>query len=244
MLRRVGWSLGVVAAIALANAGPAAANGYCGPDPTGATACPVTANSTLSGSISSNSENDYYVFYVAHQTVLQLTVNDTEDAQCSTAIAYGCGDVQANLFDSRGSRVAATDVSAPSNGVAVPETTTKTIKRGVYYVAVSGYIASYTPPSIPYQVTVNGNPGVQWPPACIVPRLRSRTTLRRAKQMVRGNRCTVGAVRRVHSAKPRGDVVRLRPGTGSILPFGARVTIYVSGQPRHHRTHHHHRHRK
>jgi hypothetical protein len=229
MLRHAGCSLGVAAVIALACAGSATADGYCGADPTGATACPVTTNTTLAGSISSNSENDYYVFYVAHQTVLQVTINDTEDAQCSTTLAYGCGSVTADLFDGRGNHLAGTNPSSPSNGIAAPETTTKTIKRGIYYVAVSGFVASYTPPSIPYQLTVSGNPGVQWPPACIVPRLRSKTTLEHAKQMLRNHRCTVGAVRRMHSAKPRGDVVRLRPGRGSILPYGAPVTIYVSG---------------
>lgn len=237
MLRHAGCSLGVAAAIALACAGPAAANGYCGADPTGATACPVPTNTTLAGSISSNSENDYYVFYVAHQTALQVTINDTEAAQCSTSLAYSCGSVTADLFDSRGNHLVGTNGSSPNNGIAVPESTTKTIGRGVYYVAVSGFVASYTLPSIPYQLTVDGSPSVQWPPACIVPRLKSKTTLARAKRLLRNNRCTVRAVRRVRSRKPRGDVVRLRPGIGSVLPYGAAVTVYVSGHPkaRHHR---------
>jgi hypothetical protein len=242
MLRHAGCSLGVAAALALACAGPAAANGYCGADPTGPTACPVPTNTTVAGAISSNSENDYYVFYVAHQTVLQLTINDSEAAQCSTSLAYSCGNVQAGLLDSRGNQVTATDSSSPQNGIAVPESVTKTIGRGIYYVAVSGFVAPYTMPSIPYQLTVDGNPAVQWPPACIVPRLKSKTTLARAKQRVRNNRCTVGVVHRVRSKKPRGDVVRLRPGVGSVLPYGARVTIYVSGHPkarRHHKARHH-----
>lgn len=242
MLRGAGCSLGVAAVIALACAGPAAANGYCGADPTGATACAVTSNSTLAGSISSNSENDYYVFYVAHQTVLQVTINDTEPAQCSTSLAYSCGSVTADLFDSRGNHLTGTNGSSPNNGIAVPESITQTIGRGTYYVAVTGFLAPYTMPSIPYQLTVDGSPGVQWPPACIVPRLKSKTSLGRAKQLLRNNRCTAGVVRRVHSRKPRGDVVRLHPGIGSILPYGAPVTIYVSGHPkarRHHKARHH-----
>ena len=92
--------------------GPAAANGYCGPDPTGATACPVTTNGTLAGSISSSSEQDYYVFYVAHQTDLQLTVNDVEDAQCSTpTAAYACGGVGVRSVHSTGHHLGGTLVS-------------------------------------------------------------------------------------------------------------------------------------
>ena len=66
-------------------------------------------------------------------------------------------------------------------------------------------------------------------------------TLAHAKHLMRNDRCTIGAVHRVHSAQPRGDVVRLHPGGGSILPYGAPVTIWVSGQPRHHRARRHHK---
>jgi hypothetical protein len=54
MMRHAGWSLGLLTAIMLASAGSAAANGYRGPDPTGATACPVNTNTTLGGGIASH----------------------------------------------------------------------------------------------------------------------------------------------------------------------------------------------
>ena len=245
MLRHAGWTLGLLVVVALASAGPAAADGYCGPDPTSATACPFTTNATLNGAISSGSEQDYYVFYVAHQTDLQLTVADTEDARCSNqypTYPYICGWAEARLLNKKGDSLADTGVSNPNNGVTVPQTVSKTIPRGTYYVDVSAYQGSGTLPSIAYQVTVNGNPGVQWPPACIVPRVRAHTRLGRAKHMVANHRCAVGAVHYVSSRRtPRGDVIRLKPGAHSILPFAAPVAIYVSGQPRHHRRHHRHR---
>jgi hypothetical protein len=163
----------VVAAV-MAGAGPAAADGYCGADPTGATACPVSSNTTLSGSLASSStEADFYVFYVAHQTDLQLTITDTEDASCSvigvagSTYPYYCGSVTASLLDGRGNDLADLPCSSPTNGVTVPESITKTIGPGVYYVEVSGSYCGQgnNPPTIPYQLTVAGNPwGAQWPP--------------------------------------------------------------------------------
>jgi hypothetical protein len=247
MLRHAGWALGLVVAIAMAtaglvSAGPAAANGYCGPDPTGATACPINNNGILSGSIASTTERDFYVFYVAHQTDLQVTIEDTEDARCSSdypAYPYACGWASADLLDSRGNNLADFSLSQPDNGVNVPVTVTKTVARGTYYVEATGFVDSVTLPAIPYQLTVDGNPGVQWPPACIVPELRRNLTLAHAKHLVASGRCSVGAIKYKHSAKPHGDVIRLHPGGGSILPFAAPVTIWVSGNPPHRRHPHH-----
>lgn len=245
MARRAGWMIGLPAAIALTvvlpGAGPATANGYCGADPTGATACPVSTNTTLSGSIASGSGQDYYVFYVARKTDLELTVTDTENAQCSNDYPYYpyiCGWAQAELLNSVGHELGDTQTSSPQNGVTVPQSISGTLPRGVYYVDVSGYQGDGTLPAIPYQLTVSGNPSVQWPPACIVPRLRHDTSLGRAKHLVRDNRCTVGPVHYVRSATPRGDVVRLAPGAGSIRAYAAPVTIYVSGTPHRRRRHH------
>jgi hypothetical protein len=207
----------------------------------------VTTNSTLGGSIASTSERDYYVFYVAHQTDLVVTVNDTEDARCTESdpsYPYYCGSVKFMLLDSRGNSLADSNSSRPVNGIPVPVSTTTTIGRGIYYVAVSGFVdPPATLPAISYQLTIDGNPGVQWPPACIVPRLHANRRLGHVEHMVRNHRCTVGRVRYVrHSRTPRGDVIRLHPGAGSILPNSAPVTIFVSGQPpRRHRRHHHHR---
>jgi hypothetical protein len=209
-------------------------------------ACPVTTNETLSGSIASTSERDYYVFYVAHQTDLAVTVTDTEDPRCTESdpsYPYFCGSVKFMLLDSRGNALADSNGSAPVNGVPVPVSTTTTIGRGIYYVAVSGFVDTTTLPAIPYQLTVDGNPGVQWPPACIVPRLHSNRRLGHIEHVVRNHRCTVGAVHYVRSpGTPRGHVVRLSPGSGSILPYGAPVTIFVAGHPRHHHRHRHRHH--
>jgi hypothetical protein len=250
-MRHAGWSiaftLAVVTAAALASAAPAGAYGYCGTDSTGATACPVASNTTVAGTISSNTEYDYYVFYVARQTDLQLTITDTENADCSNydpSYGYGCGNAQVSLLDSKGNDLEDSQSSSPNNGVTVPESIEKTIGRGVYYLEVSGFLDPYTLPSIPYQLTVDGNPGVQWPPACIVPRIRRGTSLGRVEHLVRDGRCTVGAVHYVHSAIPRGDVVGLDPRAGAIRAYGAPVAIYVSGTPRRHVSHHpHHRRR-
>lgn len=236
--------LALAVAAVFADADPAAANGYCGPDPTGASACPVTTNTTLSGSITSSTENDFYVFYVAPETKLTVTIIDVEDVHCSLFSPSNpfaaCGDVGVAVLDSQGRLLAWTaPASQPSNGITVPESMTFTsIGPGVYYFEVSGWVDTpYTVSTIPYQLTVDGNPGVKWPPACIVPPVGWHTSLRQTKRLVREGHCTVGAVHHVRSpGTPRGDVVRLRPRSGSILPSAAAVAIYVSGRPSPHRS--------
>lgn len=152
--------------------------------------------------------------------------------------------VQASLLDSPGNDIADVPDSIPNNGITVPESITKTIGPGVYYARVWGTLFETGLPAIPYQLSVDGSPGVQWPPACIVPRLRHDTILRRAEHLVRDGRCTVGAVHYLLGTTPRGDVIRLDLRAGAILAYGAPVAIYVSGTPRRHTSHHGRRHRR
>jgi len=68
---------------------------------------------------------------------------------------YGCGTVSTPLLDGPGNDLADTQDSTPNNGITVPESITKTIAPGVYYVEVSGFLDKYSLPSIPYQLAVD-----------------------------------------------------------------------------------------
>lgn len=69
-------------------------------------------------------------------------------------------------------------------------------------------------------------------PPCIVPRLGSRATLRRAKARIVAGHCTVGAVTYAHSRRrARGRILRLSPPPGSGHATNAPVAIAVSSGP-------------
>lgn len=229
-VRRAWVGLAIALIVSLAAAGSASAYGTCGVDATGPTACPITTSpSSVSGSIASGDENDYFVFYARRHTHFSMTVNDTEDPSCGTGGPTLCSTVSADLLDSKGRKVANTELSGPYNGVPVPRGLQVTLRAGTYYVVVSGSPQAGAP--VPYQVTIKPatSPRIQWPPPCIVPRLRHNTSLRRAKQILGHYRCAAGRVtRRRDRHTRRGDVIGLRPRAGAVLPYGAKVRLIVS----------------
>lgn len=67
--------------------------------------------------------------------------------------------------------------------------------------------------------------------ACVIPNLRGRTlAASRAALAARG--CGVGAVRRVHSTRRAGRVVRTDPPIGTHVPPQTPVRVFVSAGPR------------
>lgn len=241
MTRNAPRSFAIAVALAviavLVSAGSAAANGPCF-DPGRASACPVSTNATLSGSLDSSSETDYYVFVAAQQTDLTVTVEDVEDPSCGTEPGLSCGYVQADVDDDQGNEIVHTSLSGPQD----PEPVEAVIPPGVYYVVVFGEAgSSYNPSVIPYQLTVNGNPAVQ-APQCHVPRV-AHDKRKQAETQLANAHCGVGAIHHVHKPGiPPGEVVRVDPRPGQVLPYGSKVAIYISARAPHHQRHRH-RHR-
>lgn len=98
--------------------------------------------------------------------------------------------------------------------------------NGVYYAVA--YNDTAFAHSCPYSLTAFGSPNVTWPHPCVVPKLRRHSDLGTAKRRLTLSSCSVGRVKRVPSRAPRGEVVRLAPGAGTIAAPGARVAIVVS----------------
>jgi hypothetical protein len=215
------------------SAGVARANGYCGADPSGPTACGITTNETLSGVMTTPTySTDYYVFFARKGTQVSITMDDTENPLCSVAVQYEfCGGVAATLYDGRGNTVASGEDSSPNGGVPVPETLHHTLRQGVYYVTVENLSDQGRPQ--PYNLSVYGSPALTWPHPCVVPRVDRHEHLGTARLALRNGSCTVGRLRRVRDRRvPAGDVVAFRPGVGTIARPGARVEVVVSGRPR------------
>ncbi len=221
---------------ALLGAAPALADGPCGHDFDGPTACPITTSETVAGSLTATFETDYYVFYAQKRTALTLTINDTEDPTCGSS--YLCSDVLVKLYDRRGNFIQVSNESKPLNGVPDPVVLTHRLRvAGIYYAVVTGVVSS--PGPIPYSLTVAGSPNVQYPPPCTVPRLRRDTSLARARGVLALHHCSVGKVIGARDGRVRiGDVVGLRPRAGTVAPSGAPIAIIVSSRPKpsvHHR---------
>lgn len=243
-LVRVTVSGAVAIAACLGLASTSHATGSCGSDLSQSTACPfATSPATLSGSLASTSETDYFVFWARRNTHLTVTVNDAENASCSLTSSIKCGGVLANLVDNHGDNPASTSISAPADGVAAPESFSRIVHGGIWYLEVSGQPDS-TGAAVPYTLSIDSSttPAVAWPPLCVVPKVRAGVRVRRARSRLRGTYCLAGKVHRHYNRHVRrGHVVRLHPGTGAVEPYHTRVAIVVSRGRRH--RHHHHRHR-
>lgn len=247
VMRLVRVTLGGVVTIAacLGLASTSRATGSCGSDLSQATACPFTTSpATLTGSIASSSETDYFVFWARRHTHLTITATDTEDPSCSATLT--CGGVSAVPVDNHGDRLGNTFFSQPGNGVADPESYSSTLHQGIWYLEVTGQ-PNASGAAVPYTLSIDASttPAVAWPPLCVVPKVRAGVTLRRARvRLKRASRCLPGRVRHVYNRHyRRGHVIRLHPGTGAVEPYRARISIVVSRGRRHRTRHHHHRHR-
>lgn len=210
-------------------AGPALADGYCGHDPSGPTACPIPTSQTVTGTFTKPYESDFFVFFARKGTQLSLTIRDTEDPSCYdlSAPTAPCADAEVQLFDAHGHELAYSGLSTVVNFVPVSASLSHTVHaNGVYYAVA--YNDTAFAHSYPYSLTAFGSLNVTWPHPCVVPKLRRHSDLGTAKRRLTLSRCSVGRVKRVPSRAPRGEVVRLAPGAGTIAAPGARVAIVVS----------------
>ena len=83
-------------------------------------------------------------------------------------------------------------------------------------------------PTIKGSFTVSTNaPPV---PKCKVPRVIGKG-LTRARHMIRAANCSVGRIRRLHSTRARGRIVRQSPVAGRKLAVGSKVNLVVSRGP-------------
>lgn len=226
--RRAALGAAVAATAALCAASSASAFGPCGVDDSTASACPLSLSPiTVSGSLATGSENDWYVFDAYRTTVLSLTINNTDDPSCS--ITLTCADVEATLLHKNGAEVTNTQDSTPQDGSDQPQSISPTIRRGIYYVEVNGFGSESLP--APYTLSINANttPAIHWPPLCQVPRLRPNTRLARAKLKLTRAFCLPGRVTHAYSNHTRrGRVIGLRPHVRAVRPFHTKVRIIVS----------------
>ena len=77
----------------------------------------------------------------------------------------------------------------------------------------------------PLVVTIGAPPAAR---LCRVPRVTPGMRLAKAKARLRAANCVPGRVRRVSSARRRGNVVRFTPRSGTTLKPGAVVGIRIS----------------
>ncbi len=165
----VWWPIATTILLTLTFPGTSAASGSCGQDPAAASACPVTSPSTLSGTLATADETDYYIFYAEQGAQLSVAVSDLEDPACSSASSQTtCGDVQAELYDSQGDDLGeGTGSSSPSDGAANPSSFAYKINTaGAYYLVVSGDLGqdeNGNPTAVPYSLAVSASPNVAWP---------------------------------------------------------------------------------
>ena len=232
-------------------AAPASANGPCGQDFDGPTACPVNTASTSNylGSMATDNESDYYVLYAQRGTELSVTITDTENPVCSDpppGPTVACGQVSAALDDAQGDELDESFNnnggfdSSPINGLQVPATFSHTIdSTGTYYLIVtSSFLGSFSPPPLPYTLSVSASPNVQWPPPvppppppkCKVPNFGG-ARLSTVRQRIVDNHCTVGRVIYRYSRVRKGVVIATNRRAGISLPYRSAINLTVSAGP-------------
>ncbi len=212
---------------ALIAANGAGATGACVAGTTPQRACPLTHS--VSSSLSGSGDSVYYKLWARRGTEIRLTLDDTENPGCSTGVVPGGCVLMCASFDKLSPSNGKSPCSTPSEGSDRPATEQVTATRsGVFYLSVNTerFNGSGT---VPYSLSVSANPGVRWPPPCVVPRLPHDTFLSVAESRLRAAGCRVGQIRRVHNRHTHGgDVVSLGLRGGSIRPRGARVAITVA----------------
>ncbi len=201
-----------------------------------------TASTTdYPGTLVTDNESDYYVFYAQRGTELSVSITDTENPVCSNpppGPTVGCGDVTAQLDDAEGNEIDGSgNGSSASNGITVPATFAHTIdSTGTYYLIVSSeYLGSFPP--VPYTLTVNASPNVQWiapPPAlpkCEVPKFVG-ANLNTVKRRIINNHCTVGRVSYRYNRVHRGTVITMNRRAGNLLLNDSPINLIVSAGPK------------
>ena len=92
----------------------ASANGPCGVDFNGPTACAINAPAAISGTIVQKTEQDYYVFWAPAGTQVAATITNAIAPTCTSSNGY-CGELDMELDDASGENV--TIRRPPTTGV-------------------------------------------------------------------------------------------------------------------------------
>jgi hypothetical protein len=161
-------------------AATADANGPCGQNFDGNHACGVTSPASIPGSLVTDNEKDYYVFWAARGTQLSVTITDTEDPRCTESSSIDCGNVAVGLYTSDGEPTYEDASSSPNNAITVPGSFGHSLEyTDTYYLVVTGSLgedANDNPRAIPYKLDVSASPMVQWPPPPPSPTTTTTTT--------------------------------------------------------------------
>lgn len=238
--RAISTILVVGAFMAVGATGSAVADGPCGQDYTGPTACGINSASTpnYDGTLVANNEVDYYVFYAYPSTHLSLSITDTEDPGCGPVPGpVYCGQASVDLYDSQGNYVGGSGYSSPTSGITVPANYSTILPTaGTYYLKVSGsegQDANSNPTQVPYRLSVSATPNVQWPappppprpPACVVPNLKGKK-LPTVRIVLSAAHCQLGKVHHKKAAKrSRNRVISQSPGAGAPRANNYRVGV-------------------
>jgi hypothetical protein len=233
-MSRLGWTTSVVALCAVACSliavHGASASTSCVPGTTPQRACPLTG--TVSASLPGSGADYYYKLWARKGTEIRLTLNNTEDPGCSTGSAPPGGCLlECAMFTQIQSRSKNFPCSIPSDGLDRPASEQVTVPHtGVFYISLNTE-AFRGGGTQPYSLKVLANPGVRWPPPCVVPRLPHDTFLSVAESKLRHDGCRVGRIRHVRDRHTHGgDVVSLGLRRGSIHPRGTRVAVTVAAR--------------
>lgn len=186
----------------------AMANGPCGVDYNGPTACGITAPANITGTFlqgpAEDSNHDYYVFWASAGTQISVTVTNEINSACAPIAGYGdysCGYIDLSLEDSSGNDIA--ESSTPSryyNGVLHSGTLITTLTdTGTYYLIAHGGASNDSngnPHPTPYGLSVVANSGtIQWPapPPCVIPNVY-KERLATVQHQLSTNNCSLGRV--------------------------------------------------
>ena len=168
-------ALSLAAAVWLTPA-PASADGPCGVDATGPTACHIRRDGIYDGSLTPArdaglpaDEHDYYVFRARAGTRVTVTLTDAEDTDCALEGLLICGDLTFAINSQTGNGLTGSIGHGSNGGVATirQENSAPVVfptrvrfrvpRAGRYYIAVAGVLerdlyenaapAPLTPPS-------------------------------------------------------------------------------------------------
>ncbi|MGI8412300.1 MAG: hypothetical protein ACR2QA_07365, partial [Solirubrobacteraceae bacterium] len=145
--------------VLLSSSGSAAfAASPCGANRDGNHACGVNSPSAQTGSLTTDNEQDYYVFSAQKNTELSVGLADGENpVAVPTTRPQGAGPSASSCMTPAGTISPREQSSQPNSGIAVPGMFAHTLDAGTYYLVVSGGLghdANGNPTAIPYVLAV------------------------------------------------------------------------------------------
>ena len=185
----VAWAALWIAAAVLLTPAPTRADGPCGVDATGPTACHIRRDGIYDGSLTPArdaglpaDEHDYYVFRARAGTRVTVTLTDAEDTDCALQGLLICGDLTFAINDRMGNGLTGSVGHGSNGGVSTirQENSAAAVfptrvrfrvpRTGRYYIAVSGVLernlyenAASEFAAVPYTLAVTARPALSWP---------------------------------------------------------------------------------